>query len=166
MPTLLEEARDALKSAPRHLTYTRIAKDTGLTVSWLSDFANDKLQDYGIKKVEMLSDYLSCEHDTHLPTSIHVDQISSLAHHEEYDCVYTIMSNEDVIYVGSTWQLGTRLRCHMRNEKIKRLNPTHVDVIYVQRNGSDNTAKLRRTIEYNRIKSLKPLLNVRGKQVA
>ena len=54
----LEETRALLRKAPREITLTRIAHDTGLQLTWLSAFERGKMIDPGIRKVQKLYNYL------------------------------------------------------------------------------------------------------------
>ena len=56
---LLKQTQELLNSRPRDLTLSDIATKCDVQVSWLSDLANDKLGDYGVKKVEKVFEYLT-----------------------------------------------------------------------------------------------------------
>ena len=56
--SLIDRTHKMWQCRPRNLTVEQIALDTGLTESWLYSFAGRKAQDFGIRKVERLYDYL------------------------------------------------------------------------------------------------------------
>jgi hypothetical protein len=59
-PSKLEnKARSLLCNAPRNITFTRIAGDTGLSENWLSDFSMGQLKHPSAGRVETLYNYLS-----------------------------------------------------------------------------------------------------------
>jgi predicted transcriptional regulator len=57
--SLVERTRSLLRGAPRELTYTAMAKATGVSVAWISRFADDKIPNPGVNQVQAIFDYLS-----------------------------------------------------------------------------------------------------------
>lgn len=55
--SLLERTRALLVSKPDTLTYSAIAKATGVSVAWLSRFADDKIPNPGVRQVQAIFDY-------------------------------------------------------------------------------------------------------------
>lgn len=47
-----------VKNAPRAITYTVMAEACGVSVSWISRFAADKIENPGVDTVQCLHDYL------------------------------------------------------------------------------------------------------------
>jgi lambda repressor-like predicted transcriptional regulator len=56
---LLARTLSLVKSAPRNVTYTMMAEAIGVSVAWVSRFADDKIPDPGVKRVQRLHDYLA-----------------------------------------------------------------------------------------------------------
>jgi transcriptional regulator with XRE-family HTH domain len=50
---------ELVKSAPRAVTYTVMAEACGLSVSWISRFASNKIDNPGVDSVQTLHDYLA-----------------------------------------------------------------------------------------------------------
>jgi hypothetical protein len=57
--SLRDRTRRLLIERPRHLTYQIIAAETALKPAWLEAFAQDKIPDPGVGKVEKLFDFLN-----------------------------------------------------------------------------------------------------------
>lgn len=57
--TLYDRTLSLVRNAPRSITYTEMSKGSGLSVTWISRFADGKFDDPGVKKVQSLHDYLS-----------------------------------------------------------------------------------------------------------
>lgn len=55
---LRDETLYLMRYRPVILTQIQIAKDTGLTVDWLSKFQNGKIDNPGVVYVEILNEYL------------------------------------------------------------------------------------------------------------
>jgi hypothetical protein len=49
---------ELVKNAPRHITYTDMAKNCGVSISWVSRFAAEQLDHPSVNIVECLHDYL------------------------------------------------------------------------------------------------------------
>lgn len=58
MDNLLQTTRDLFVTRPRTLTLAKIAEGTGLTLDWLRTFSQDRSDDYGVRKVQTLYDFL------------------------------------------------------------------------------------------------------------
>lgn len=59
MPTnLIDHTHELLRSRDRSLTYSRIAKATGLTKPWIQDFALYKREGSSSRRLEKLKSYL------------------------------------------------------------------------------------------------------------
>ena len=56
--SLLDRTRALLKRKPDDLTYSAIAKATGVSVAWISRFADDKIPNPGVRQVQAIFDYL------------------------------------------------------------------------------------------------------------
>lgn len=54
----LEATYNLWETRSRSLTLDVIARDTSLSLSWLANFSRKRTDDYGIKKVNELYDYL------------------------------------------------------------------------------------------------------------
>lgn len=57
--SLLERTRTLLKCKPSTLTYSAIAKSTGVSVAWISRFADDKIPNPGVNQVQAIFDYMT-----------------------------------------------------------------------------------------------------------
>ena len=55
---LLERTQYLVNNAPRHITYTIMAKEIGCSIAWISRFAANNIPDPGVKLVQALHDYL------------------------------------------------------------------------------------------------------------
>lgn len=55
---LLSRTQQLVSTAPRKITYTMMAEAVGVSIAWISRFANDKIEDPGVKTVQRLHDYL------------------------------------------------------------------------------------------------------------
>lgn len=160
MANWLEDTYRRLAEAPRWITFSQIAQDTGLQVSWLSAFAAKKINEPGIVKVQCLHEYLSNIDKFIRPSRM--DFTAALEvdpHTEETSGVYVIYAGNVCLYIGSSKQVFKRLRDHSRKRDIMSHNPTHVDFQFISEDAFGN---LRRTIERARIKALKPMFNVMG----
>jgi len=161
VPTWLDDTRARLQAAPRWLTLSQIATDTGLQVSWLSAFAGNKITDPGIQKVQALYDYLCI-----VPTGSKPERIK-FAEHKNYPAddaaagVYVIWSNDLCVYVGTSHKMFKRLRDHARDAHIMQHGPTHVDLVYV-----DGNDVQRHALERTKINALAPVVNVQGNGTA
>ncbi len=51
--------RELLRNRSRLVTYEAIGKETGLSVEWIADLAQERFKDPGVSKVEILYEYLS-----------------------------------------------------------------------------------------------------------
>jgi hypothetical protein len=60
--SLFERTKALVEAAPRHITLTVMARETGLTVSWISRFAAGKFPNPGVHHVQALHDYLAGLH--------------------------------------------------------------------------------------------------------
>lgn len=58
MTNLLQQTRDLFHTRPRTMTLAVIAEGTDLTVEWLRTFSQDRSEDYGVRKVQALHDFL------------------------------------------------------------------------------------------------------------
>jgi len=56
---LLALTLSLVKNAPRNVTYTMMAQAVGCSVAWVSRFADEKIPDPGVKRVQRLHDYLA-----------------------------------------------------------------------------------------------------------
>lgn len=56
--SLLKRTRALLAAKPDTLTFSAIAKATGVSVSWISRFADDKIPNPGVRQVQAIFDYL------------------------------------------------------------------------------------------------------------
>lgn len=60
MPTtLLEQTKLLLKERPNYLALKTIAEDLSIPISWLSQFNRELIADPGVKRIQILHDYLS-----------------------------------------------------------------------------------------------------------
>lgn len=57
--SLYERTLHLVRNAPRSLSYTDMSKGSGLSIGWISRFADGKFDDPGVKKVQSLHDFLS-----------------------------------------------------------------------------------------------------------
>lgn len=57
--TLRDKTLELVHNRPRHLTYKKIEKETGLSHLWLSHFAQQRFDEPGVNRVETLYTYLS-----------------------------------------------------------------------------------------------------------
>lgn len=57
--SLLERTRSLLKHKPSTLTYSAIAKATGVSIAWISRFADDKIPNPGVNQVQAIFDYMT-----------------------------------------------------------------------------------------------------------
>lgn len=57
---LLEETFELLRNRPRHVTYAKIEKDTGISHHWINAMSRQTpaIEDPGVKRVETLNRYL------------------------------------------------------------------------------------------------------------
>ncbi|WLJ71214.1 hypothetical protein [Sphingomonas phage Birtae] len=55
---LLARTLDLVQSAPRSITYSKMAQECGVSVAWISRFAASKIDNPGIVTVQCLHDYL------------------------------------------------------------------------------------------------------------
>lgn len=55
---LLARTQDLVKNAPRDVTYTKMAEAIGCSVAWISRFADNKIPDPGVRRVQRLHDFL------------------------------------------------------------------------------------------------------------
>lgn len=161
MTTWLEDTQELLASAPRWLSLSQIAQDTGLQVSWLSAFATHKVQNPGITKVQVLHDYLSV-----VPRHIRPERIKYGEHKTYADTatcragIYVIWSDKTCVYVGNSGDMFKRLDDHWLENRIKLHNPTHVDLIYT---GEKTEFDMRRhELQHIKIRALAPLENSRS----
>lgn len=58
-PVLVTVTRDLLLNRPRNIDYAKIEKETGLSQRWLTSFANNTSEDFGVSRVEKLYTYLA-----------------------------------------------------------------------------------------------------------
>lgn len=49
---------DLVRNAPRSVTYTEMHRNTGVSIAWISRFADDKIPNPGVDHVQALHDYL------------------------------------------------------------------------------------------------------------
>jgi hypothetical protein len=56
---LTEKTKELLRNRPRTLEYSKISQDTGISLSWLNMFANDRIADPRASRIETLYNYLS-----------------------------------------------------------------------------------------------------------
>lgn len=157
----LEQTQTLLRRAPRTLTLTKIAKETGLSVSWLSDFATDKLKDYGVKKVQLLHQYLNiCEP---FGDRVTFEDLYKYNKHERRNCVYFIYADDILLYIGKSATIYNRLLQHHISGKFKDYNPTHIDLVWFVDNdkpGEDSSKAYK--YEAFCINQMQPLLNLRS----
>lgn len=59
MSRLCTKTRELLLARPRTQTYKIISDATGLHPDWIMCFAQDRMDDPGVRKVEKLYEYLS-----------------------------------------------------------------------------------------------------------
>jgi hypothetical protein len=58
---LLRRTQRLLRNRPRTVTYEHIATETKLGVRWLQQFAGNKIEDPGVRKVETLYHFLAAK---------------------------------------------------------------------------------------------------------
>ncbi len=56
--SLLARTQELVSNAPRCVTFTMMAKKAGVSVAWISRFANDQIPNPGVNTVQALHDYL------------------------------------------------------------------------------------------------------------
>lgn len=57
--SLLDRTRHLVETAPRSVTFTDMAKASGVSVAWVSRFASGRIPNPGIVHVQALHDYLA-----------------------------------------------------------------------------------------------------------
>ena len=153
---LLARTQHLVKSAPRHVTYTMMASAIGVSVAWISRFADDKIPDPGVRRVQALHDYLAGK-----PGEIG-DRISF----EDWkqwkpnrrSCVYLVFEGDVCLYIGCTVDFVIRMRGHEQSKKFEAHNPSHIDFVWFE-DGAATCGHDVRRCERNLIKQHKPLLN-------
>lgn len=55
---MLSETLSLLRNTPRHISFVKMASETGCSVSWISRLAAGKISDPSIKNVQSLFNYL------------------------------------------------------------------------------------------------------------
>lgn len=157
MPTLLDETVSRLANAPAHLSLTQIAKEAGLQLSWLSDFARGRINDPGVTKVQALHDYLGSV-SVYAPETLPALKYKDIPEVPHLGAVYEYWSKGVCVYIGQTGKLGCRLREHARWKELYSHSKLEIRITYV-----DGNAAKRLVIEAQKIKAYQPLLNKRGK---
>lgn len=156
MPTWLDDTRRQLSDAPRWLSLSQIAQDTGLQVSWLSAFAADKMKDPGITKVQALHDYLAI-----VPCDLRPERVKfGEAPTSDFRAgVYIVWGDKDCLYVDHSDDMASALVANTANNLFSGYEPTHVDLIYTG-DGTDNVRR-RYALTQTKTKALSPVLNRR-----
>lgn len=161
MPTLLDDTLERLRNAPRWLSLSQIAQESGLKVAWLSALASGAIEDPGVKKVQQLHDYLRVVPTDRKPEVLPFDRIKDIpancAGNLPIRAVYVFYSGELCLYIGSSDNLGRRLREHGRNKDLIGYEPTHVVLTYFAEEAKAQMLAL----EAAKVRALKPVLNVR-----
>lgn len=162
---LLETTQRKLRNTPREITLTLISQETGLSLSWLSDFSTNKLDDPGIRKVQRLHDYLFLERPMPVsPLKWEKEILKLIPDYRSlrndlllFMSVYMIYRQEDCLYVGVSNALRTRLLSHYSSDRMQAAKPTHVELKhYRDMNAAQYYEKLM-------IKSKQPLFNIASK---
>ena len=161
MPTLLDDTLDRLRNAPRWLSLSQIAQESGLKVAWLSALASGAIEDPGVKKVQQLHDYLRVVPTDRKPEVLAFDRIKDIpancAGNLPVRAVYVFYNGERCLYVGSSDNLGRRFREHARSRELLDHTPTHVVITYFAEEAKSQMLAL----EAAKVRALKPVLNVR-----
>lgn len=153
---LLARTQQLVKDAPRHVTYTMMAAATGVSVAWISRFADDKIPDPGVRRVQALHDYLAGK----------PGEIGNRLAFEEWkqwkpkrrSCVYLIFDGETCLYIGCTVDFVLRMRAHEQTKKFAAYSPTHIDFIWYEYDATTCGGDVRKC-ERKLIKQHQPLLN-------
>jgi len=166
MPDLLTETTKRINKLPRHISLTDVANDTGLTLSWLSDFARGKIKDPGIRKVQILYEYLSVDRPFNKTRVDYADIVNTIPTKQSNKAfyVYFIFAGKQCLYVGFTRNLRTRMLSHVKNKEYIEAGFTHVILspFYLTDYANKTDAeKVAREFEKDRIKHLLPTFNVR-----
>lgn len=158
MPTLLDDTLERLRNAPRWLSLSQIAQESGLKVAWLSALASGAIEDPGVKKVQQLHDYLRVVPTDRKPEVLPFDQIK--LNGVDAWGVYVFFANDLCLYVGSSMNLGRRLKEQSRNRELVSYAPTHVVLTYFT-DCTEHGKTQMLALEAAKVRALKPVLNVR-----
>lgn len=153
---LLARTQQLVKEAPRHVTYTMMATAAGVSVAWVSRFADDKIPDPGVKRVQALHDYLAGR----------PGEIGNRLDFEEWkrwkpkrhSCVYAVFEGDVCLYVGCTVDFVNRMRGHEQTKKFAGHNPTHIEFVWYHEEAVTCADEVRKC-EKKLIKLHKPILN-------
>lgn len=164
MPTLLDETVEKVRSLPRWVTLSQVANESGVKLSWLSAFASGLIEDPGVKKVQALHDYLSVLPLNHKPQKLAFRDLRNIlpgGRDVPHLCAVYEIWGKSCLYVGSSGNVGRRLREHERRSELLALCPEYVVLTYFEDRENLQMSKLERF----KIESLKPVLNVTGKKL-
>jgi hypothetical protein len=154
--SLLAVTSRLLSKAPRHLDMKSIANESGVPYRWLCDFANDRIYDPGVRKVQNLHDYL-VRFPAMKPTKYKWSEIVSTIL-PEIPGLYEIYAADGLpIYFGETKSLSRRMGEHARSKDILDLEPAYVRFTEIKQKDE------RLWLEDIRVKVYGPVLNVAGK---
>ena len=157
MSKWLNDTHKMLNDLPRWITLSQVSSDTGLLVSWLSAFGRGDIKDPGIKKVQILNDYLQNVPLYSKPVRIKFgEQRRFKTNEQDAAGVYIIWANDVAIYVGRSKLVMKRVCDHVHNPEIMNEQPTHIEFIYV------DDYHARNKLESDKIKTLQPKVNKKG----
>lgn len=163
---LYDKAVRLLKLCPKHITLSKIADETSLKVSWLSELARGNIPDPGVLKIQELVDYLSMERPP-LAGTYAVDEFLSWVRKDWIATVYIVFAEDKMIYVGSTKHPYKRLKSHEKYKLFMENNATHVALTYFEISEGDaggfKAMQDARKLEVETIRLNSPLLNIRSK---
>ena len=165
MPTLLDDTLTGLAKLPRWVTMSQVAKDTGVKLSWLSAFVAGQIEDPGVKKVQAINDYLKVLPAYKKPERLYLFECLDLPITPAISCVYEIMNDKILYYVGSTGDLRKRLRNHCTSGKFNQMPQALVKVTLFEVESEDmklHVANQRHALERMKIKNLNPVFNMVG----
>lgn len=153
---LLARTQHLVKSAPRHVTYTMMASAIGVSVAWISRFADDKIPDPGVRRVQALHDYLASG----------PGELGKAIKYEEWKdwkpkrraCVYLIFEGDVCLYIGCTVDFVIRMRGHEQTRKFDGHSPTHIKFVWYDDETTTCSHAVRKC-ERSLIKQHKPLFN-------
>ena len=154
MKTWLEKTQQQLRNAPRWLSLSQIAQDTGLKVAWLSSFAAGHIKDPGIKKMQTLHDYLTVSPYQMRPERVRYGETPNSAYRAG---VFIVWETDFCLFVGQSDDMESALSA--QRDLFRDYKPTHVDFIFTG-DGKDGDER-RDALAKIKVTSLRPVLNRR-----
>lgn len=154
---LLTVTQDLLRTTPRFLSLKQISIEAGVPYRWLTDFATDRINDPGVRKVQAVHDYLvRVPHERPMIFSWEEAQRKILP---EIPGLYELFDKHGVmLYIGETKSLSRRIGEHMRSQVVIDAEPHKIR--FTEMHDRDE----RLWIEGLRIRSYNPILNITHNQ--